>query len=1629
MSTRPEHRKLAAIMFTDIVGYSALVERNEALALQLLEEHRRLLRSIFPKHQGSEIKTIGDGFLVEFSSALAAVESAIEIQEAITKRNSANPSQGNFQVRIGIHAGDVVRRADDVIGDGVNIAARIVPLAGGGGICISKQVFDQVENRLLNSPQKMGQVKLKNMIRPIEVYWVGYKGAAADPPELVQADKFSSPQKSIAVLPFLNMSSDPENEYLSDGLTEDLIMAFSRLKGLRVPARTSSFAFKGKNEDVRRIGEQLNVTNILEGSVRKAGERLRITAQLINVIDGDHLWAQTFDRQLQDVFAIQDEITRAIVRALEMQLIGAGDQPLAKHGTYNTDAYQFYLQGKYHFHKFTTEGFKRCIECCKKALAIEPNYALAYAALSLCYQTAWFYGHLSFEEKLAGIGAHDEAAGKAVELDPNLAETQTALAIVTCWNLRDWPKAEDCFKQAIKLNPNYVTAHEHYAIFLGCMRRTDEAMTHARLAKQLDPLSPIISLHAGFTYWLIHRYDLMLEQAHTLLRLESDFFGTHWLLAWAHWSQGMHEAAIAELRKVVALGGGPIPLADLGCLLGQSGRKAEGQQVLEELNDLREHRYVQPAYLGFVHASLGNYDEAFACFERGLEHENASIAWVREYCIFAGLDGLLADPRFPALLERIGLEETSRDQGTGLSISETVVKKELDNSVTDVSESPKKCSRCGAVTRIGQKTCINCLLHEGLEAKGEASRETFESVLAEADVTDKHWRLGHYEILEEIGRGGMGVIYRARQQHSRRVVAVKRILAHQVNSHETLLRFRREAEAVASLDHPNILPIYEVSESEEGLPFFSMKYATGGSLRTAAPTLRKDPRECVRVMGKVARSIAYAHGKGILHRDLQPGNILLDENGEPMVSDFGLAKWLDQGSDLTRTLETLGTPGYIAPEQIDCPADKLTCAADVYSLGAILFYLLTGRPPIVGTNVLHVIHQAAASPAPRLRSLVPSLDRDLETIVARCLESDPKARYQSAGALAEDLEHWLQHEPIRARHVGILTRGRKWVRRNPTSAALVASLIALVAAVSVMFLDRGSVHTLPPSNAMIPDKSIAVLPFENLSADPENAFFADGVQDEILNDLAKIADLKVISRTSVMQYKSGAKRNVRQIANELGVAHVVEGSVQRAANRVRVSAQLIDAKTDAHLWAESYDRSLDDVFAIQSDIAKAIAGQLHAKLSPSQATALTAAPTHDPEAYDLFLKGEYQERQAESAENRELFDRAETFYRQALARDPNFALAYARLAYSRMQQHWFSNRLNSAQLEEVKSNIERALAIAPDLPEAHLALGVYHYWGHLDYDSALKALDRAIELQPSNSDSRTFRAVVYRRRGEWRRSLVESERVLELNPRESFSSTDIGDTYLSLRRWSEAERALSRGLALDPHNINAAFHLAQTYINSTGDIRRARHAWEGIPEGKGQVSPYGIVISQMIRETAYLDVLERRFADALKAWDVLPTDTAEERLNKLKARVGIQVIAGQKEAAKSEAERARVLLEAQLAERAPEDHTSLTELAWVYACLGRNVDALRLAREAAESMPIEKDAILGVNFLVGLAQIEAHTGQSEEAVKHLRQLLTMPAGEYISVARLKIDPVWDPIRNNPGFQKLLSEPEPETVYN
>jgi serine/threonine protein kinase len=377
----------------------------------------------------------------------------------------------------------------------------------------------------------------------------------------------------------------------------------------------------------------------------------------------------------------------------------------------------------------------------------------------------------------------------------------------------------------------------------------------------------------------------------------------------------------------------------------------------------------------------------------------------------------------------------------------------LTDSVRPESVAAEECPRCHHSSRISHGLCLTCLLDNGVAPLSDDEPDEFETVLAAVNVSDTHWRIGQYEVLEEIGRGGMGVIYRARQRHSRRIIALKRLLSYQAQSRETLARFRREAEAAASLDHPNILPIYEVGESEDAIPYFTMKYAARGSLQHARLLVTREPREIIKLMVKVTRALQYAHGEGILHRDLKPGNILLDARGEPMVSDFGLAKWLnnDKPSELTRTLTVFGTPGYIAPEQMETPASQLTPAADIYSLGAILFDLLSGRPPFIGEHALAVLHQATEKSAPKLSSLVTHIDKDLETICARCLERQPSARYASAGDLLDDLERWLEYRPIIARPVSAPARVIRWSKRNPMLAGAAAVVAALLVALSGLF--------------------------------------------------------------------------------------------------------------------------------------------------------------------------------------------------------------------------------------------------------------------------------------------------------------------------------------------------------------------------------------------------------------------------------------------------------------------------------------------------------------------------------------------------------------------------------------------------
>src|SRR5262245_52915953 len=704
---------------------------------------------------------------------------------------------------------------------------------------------------------------------------------------------------------------------------------------------------------------------------------------------------------------------------------------------------------------------------------------------------------------------------------------------------------------------------------------------------------------------------------------------------------------------------------------------------------------------------------------------------------------------------------------------------------------------------------------------------------------------GDYELLEEIGRGGQGVVYRARQKSLNRTVALKIIGLGQWATKSHLKRFRLEAEAAAGLNHPSIVPIYEVGE-RDGACYFSMGLVDGGQLDAIAKREPVPPRRVVELMAKVARTVHYAHEHGILHRDIKPGNILLDANGEPHLTDFGLARLLETESSITQTLDVLGTPSYMAPEQAVGNNVAVSSATDVYGLGAVLYQLLTGQPPFAGGTTYETIKLLLDSEPRRPRQVNPKIDRDLSTICLKCLEKEPKRRYSSALALAEDLERWLKHEPILARHTGIFARGKKWVRRNPTSALLAASLVAL-AAPAGWIVWKGEFIRYPLANG------VAVLPFENLSGDPDHAYFASGIQQEILTRLASIADLKVISHTSTQQYQS-KPRNLREIAKQLGVAHILEGSVQKAADQVRVNVQLINARTDFHLWADTYDRKLTDILSVESEIAKKIAELLHAKLTGREEQALAVKPTVDPGAYDAYLRGLSLDARTYFSRDRTV--KAADFYERAVQLDPKFALAWARLSLADAVIYF--NRYNAttaARGDAAKRALENAQKLQPNSPETLLALGYYEFLVLRDYGAAKTTFERLNKTLPSSSEVPKALGNIARREGQWDESIVYFERAISLDPRNVGLLVNLALTYGALRQFPAALKLYDRALDITPDDPHGMATKASVY-QAEGNLQEAAKLLSGINEQTPDEAIFQIKITQL--------KLERNYAEAVR---------------------------------------------------------------------------------------------------------------------------------------------------------------------
>src|SRR5437016_3956821 len=689
----------------------------------------------------------------------------------------------------------------------------------------------------------------------------------------------------------------------------------------------------------------------------------------------------------------------------------------------------------------------------------------------------------------------------------------------------------------------------------------------------------------------------------------------------------------------------------------------------------------------------------------------------------------------------------------------------MDGQSVSMMTATRLCGKCGAkiFADAPQEFCSACLLETGLRLLDNQDEDaTNPPRLPRSGRTARSAKMlgdfGDYELLEEIGRGGQGVVYRARQKSLNRTVALKVIGLGHWATEAHLKRFRREAEAAASLEHPCIVPIYEVGE-RDGSCYFSMKFIEGGQLDEV---VRREPmpiRRAVELIAKLARTVHYAHEHGILHRDIKPGNILLDAKGEPHLTDFGLARLLETESTVTRTMEVLGTPSYMAPEQAVGNNAAVSGATDVYGLGAVLYQLLTGHPPFAGGTTFETIKLLLDTEPRQPRLWNPKIDRDLATICLKCLDKDPQRRYSSALTLAEDLDRWLKHEPILARRTGIFARGKKWVRRNPTGALLAGSLVALATAAGwIVWKSEFIRHPLT--------NGIAVLPFENLSDEKEHAFFADGVQDDILIKLAKIADLKVISRTSVMQYRG--KHDVRQIANALRVSHVLEGTVRRSGGKLHVNAQLVDARTDAGVWAEEYDRDLNDVFAIETEVAQSIANRLRAKVSARERLAMQERPTQDLVAYDLYVHAASLIDEATYAPEQERWKdyfQAVELLDQAIARDPAFLLAYCRLAEAHDELYFQNGDHTPSRLELANAAINSAFRLKPDSADAHLALARHLYHGYFDYDHARDELAIAARTLPNNARIFEWTGYIDRRQNRWHEAVRNFERAMELDRR------------------------------------------------------------------------------------------------------------------------------------------------------------------------------------------------------------------------------------------------------------------------
>jgi len=891
-------------------------------------------------------------------------------------------------------------------------------------------------------------------------------------------------------------------------------------------------------------------------------------------------------------------------------------------------------------------------------------------------------------------------------------------------------------------------------------------------------------------------------------------------------------------------------------------------------------------------------------------------------------------------------------------------------------------------------------------------------------------RVGAYVVVRELGHGGMGTVFLAERADGQfeKQVAIK-ILNRAADTAEILRRFRAERQILAGLDHPNIARLLDAGTTDDGLPYFIMDYIVGAPVTRFAIAQKLSTRQRLELFLKICTAVEFAHRNLVVHRDIKPSNILANAEGEPKLLDFGIAKLLAKDEDaarLTSEAQQPLTPICASPEQ--AKGDPITVATDIYSLGALLYELLSDQKPHrfsttrpTREELALVIGEQVPPPPSAIASDAQTarlLRGDLDAIVLFAMRKKPERRYATVADFADDIRRSLAGKPVLARNPTVRYRAKCLIKRNRSRVVASAAVVIVLAAVLFAFWARFQQNAREMGgmrargvNAPASDsrKSIAVLPFESVGDKNSPSYFADGVQDDILTDLGKVGDLKVISRSGVAAYR-GKNRNLKQIGRDLGVGNVLEGSVQISGDRVRINAQLIDTQTDTQIWAEQYDRRLEDIFALQSELAQTIAAQLKVTLSSGEKAEIWRQPTQDLQAYDLYLRARSALRAGSGIIPRENWNVAIDLLNRAIARDAKFTLAYCLLNEAYVLKYRYGEDHSPQHLAAAKDAAETALHLEPTREEPRLALARYYYHGLSDYRRTAQELSKIPPSAPHEVEFFTLASLVERRLGQFAASIRDGEKAIDLDPQDVWLTTCLSQTYSGLRQFRDSERVTTEAIARRRGEKSTGLLVLKSEAAlATGNLEEAHAGLDSIHD-KDDVN------YQAERLRLYL--IERDYSGA-KAFAAKANDEVKKTSNfwlTLAAAAHAEGDVNEEHKAYAEAKRLALLA---LVPR-PDNPRILGELAIAEAGLGDNEEALRHARRATEVLPSSVDAVEGPMCDMNLAAVLVMTGDRDATFDKLSKLVKLPFG-VINYGDLKLDPVWDDLRADPRFDRVLAE--------